>query len=41
MGMLGASVHLELLTHRATKRVLGEHALDGVLENALGMLGDG
>src|SRR5205085_9033812 len=37
--MLGAAVHLELLDHGVTERALGQHALDGLLERAAGMLG--
>ena len=38
MRMLGTCIDLELLAHLASERVLGEHALDGVLDDALGML---
>ena len=38
MRMLCASVNLELHAHCTTERVLGEHALYCVLDNALGML---
>ena len=36
--MVGAGIDLELLAHGPTEGVLGEHALDGVLHNALRML---
>jgi hypothetical protein len=35
--MLAAAIHLELLGHRATEPVLGEHALDRPLDDAVGM----
>ena len=38
MRMLRTSVNLQLLAHCTAKRVLGEHALNSVLNNALGML---
>lgn len=37
MRMLRTGVHLELLAHGATERVLGQHALDCMLQHALRM----
>src|SRR4051812_20666215 len=37
--MLGAAVHLQLLDHGVAQRALGQHALDGLLERAAGVLG--
>src|SRR3954454_5227695 len=37
--MLRAAVHLQLLDHGVAERALGQHALDGLLECAAGMLG--
>src|SRR5687768_3200675 len=45
LGLLGgvrvlrAAVHLELLDHGVAERALGQHALDGLLERAAGVLG--
>ena len=39
--MLRTGVHLELLAHGATERVLRQHALHGMLDDALRMLGHG
>lgn len=41
MRMLRTNVNLELLAHGAAQRVLRQHALDGMLENALGVLRHG
>ena len=37
--MLATSVHFHLLDHRVTQRALGQHALDGLLQRAAGVLG--
>ena len=39
--MLSADVHLQFLAHRTAQRVLRQHALDGMLDDALGVLGHG